>query len=202
MRVPTDRELPAREEPSQRKFPLLMLVPLAAFLALASFFAVSLRHGDPTRLPSVLVGKPVPAFKLPPVEDLRTETGSVPGFAQADLLSGKVSLVNVWASWCTPCVAEHPYLTQLAKDSGVPLFGINYKDKPENARRFLGRYGNPFTAVGADVAGRTAIEWGVTGVPETFVVDAQGRVAYKHVGPISPQVIDRDLMPAILRASR
>ena len=124
----------------------------------------------------------------------------MPGFANTDLAQGKVSIVNVWASWCTPCAAEHPYLTELAKQSGAPLFGINYKDKADNARRFLGRYGNPFVGVGADTTGRTAIEWGVAGVPETFIVDATGRIAYKHVGPISPEVMERDLLPAIKKA--
>lgn len=187
---------------TRQRFPVLLALPLAAFLGLAAFFAVSLRQGDPARLPSALVGKPAPAFELPPIENLGGDGGAVPGFSRSDLGKGRVGIVNVWASWCTPCVAEHPYLTQLAKDSGVPLYGINYKDKPENARRFLGRYGNPFAAIGADQSGRTAIEWGVAGVPETFIVDKQGRIAYKHVGPISPEIIDRDLMPAIRKAAR
>lgn len=188
--------------PAKPRIPLLLMAPLAAFLALAAFFAVSLQQGDPSRLPSALIGKPVPPFQLPPIEQLKTDLGVVPGFTQVDLAKGKVSIVNVWASWCTPCVAEHPYLTELAKQSGAPLFGINYKDKAENARRFLGTHGNPFTAVGADTTGRTAIEWGVAGVPETFIVDLRGRIAYKHTGPITPQAMTRDLLPAIRKAAQ
>ena len=153
-------------------------------------------------MPSALIGKPVPPFQLPPIEQLKTDLGVVPGFTQVDLAKGKVSIVNVWASWCTPCMAEHPYLTELAKQSGAPLYGINYKDKAENARRFLGTHGNPFTAVGADTTGRTAIEWGVAGVPETFIVDPRGRVAYKHTGPITPEAMTRDLVPAIRKAAQ
>ena len=188
--------------PTKHRIPWLLLVPLAAFVALAGLFAVALQNGDPSRLPSVLVGKPAPLFTLPAVEDLKTETSSGPGFASAELAQGRVSIINFWASWCTPCVAEHPYLTELAKLSGAPLYGINYKDKPENARRFLGRHGNPFTAIGADAAGRTAIDWGVTAVPETFIVDAKGVVVFKHTGPISPEAMTRDLLPAIARARK
>jgi cytochrome c biogenesis protein CcmG/thiol:disulfide interchange protein DsbE len=126
----------------------------------------------------------------------------VPGFAAADLAQGRVSIVNVWASWCAPCHAEHPHLVTLAERSKAPLYGINYKDRPEEARRFLGRYGNPFVAVGADASGRTAIDWGVYGVPETFIIDGRGRIAHKHVGPITPEVIEQRLLPAIEKAAR
>jgi cytochrome c biogenesis protein CcmG, thiol:disulfide interchange protein DsbE len=187
---------------TKSRVPLLLLAPLAAFAGMAAVFAVSLQKGDPSRLPSVLVGKPAPVFALPAIEDLKTETSAVPGFATADLAQGKVSIVNVWASWCTPCVAEHPYLTELATKSGAPLYGINYKDKPENARRFLGRHGNPFSGIGADATGRTAIDWGVTAVPETFIVDGTGVVVHKHTGPIHPEVMARDLLPAIARARK
>ena len=164
--------------------------------------AVSLQRGDPSRLPSALVGKAAPAFALAAVDDLTSAAGPVPGLATADLAKGQVSIVNFWASWCTPCVAEHPYLTELAAKSGAPLYGINYKDKAENARRFLGKYGNPFAGVGADATGRTAIDWGVTAVPETFIVDGRGTVVYKHVGPVSPEAMVRDLLPAIAKARR
>ena len=183
----------AGQSAAKPRIPFLLLAPLIAFLGLAAFFAVSLQKGDPSRLPSALLGKPVPPFQLPPVELLKTDKGDMPGFTQNELAKGKVTIVNVWASWCTPCIAEHPYLTELAKQSGAPLFGINYKDKAENARRFLGTHGNPFIAVGADSTGRTAIEWGVAGVPETFIVDPRGRIAYKHTGPITPEVMARDL---------
>jgi cytochrome c biogenesis protein CcmG, thiol:disulfide interchange protein DsbE len=207
-RSPTPESQEAREPATdgytipKPRIPLLLLAPLAAFLALAAFFAVSLQRGDPNRLPSALIGKPVPPFQLPPVELLKTGAADVPGFTQNELAKGKVTIVNVWASWCTPCIAEHPYLTELAKQSGAPLYGINYKDKPENARRFLGTHGNPFAAVGADSTGRTAIEWGVAGVPETFIVDPRGRIAYKHVGPITPEALARDLLPAIRKAGQ
>ena len=156
----------------------------------------------PREVPSPLVGKPAPSFQLPPVEELKAGTTSVPGFGHVELAQGKVAIVNVWASWCTPCVAEHPYLTELARRSGAPLFGINYKDKGENARRFLERYGNPFVAIGADATGRTAIEWGVAGVPETFIIDPRGRIAYKHTGPITPEALANDLLPAIRKAAQ
>ena len=195
---------PKSPSPKVSRVPWLLLAPLAAFGALAVLFAVSLQRGDPNRLPSMLVGKPAPAFTLPAVVGLTAGQGSepagVPGFANTDLARGQVSIVNVWASWCTPCIAEHPYLTELARTSGAPLYGINYKDKPENARRFLGSHGNPFQSIGADASGRTAIDWGVTGVPETFIVDGRGVVAYKHTGPITPDAIERDLLPAIRKA--
>lgn len=193
---------PSQPRVPKSRLPLLLMLPLVAFAGLASLFAVSLQKGDPSRLPSMLVGKPAPAFALPAVEELRTDSGDVPGFARVDLARGQVSIVNVWASWCTPCVAEHPYLTELTKQSGAPLYGINYKDKPENARRFLGRYGNPFAGVGADALGRTAIEWGVAAVPETFIVDGRGIVVHKHTGPVTPDVVARDLLPAIAKARR
>ena len=193
---------PPEDVPARPPIPWLLLAPLAAFLALAGLFAISLRQGDPARLPSMLVGKPAPAFALPSIEELAAGTAAVPGFANTDLARGQVSIVNFWASWCTPCVAEHPYLTELAKQSGAPLYGINYKDKADNARRFLGRHGNPFTGGGADATGRTAIDWGVTAVPETFIVDGRGTVVHKHTGPISPEAMARDLLPAIAKARR
>jgi len=183
----------------------LLLVPLALFVALAAVFVNALVTGDPSRLPSVLIGKPVPHFTLPPVEGLVTAKGEgVPGLASGDLASGDVSIVNVWASWCAPCHAEHPHLVTLATRSGARMLAINYKDKPDDARRFLGRYGNPFARVGADQSGRVAIEWGVYGVPETFIVDGKGQIVYRHVGPITPEIIETKLLPVIakIRAAR
>jgi cytochrome c biogenesis protein CcmG/thiol:disulfide interchange protein DsbE len=147
----------------------LMWLPLIAFAALAAIFWFQLGSGDPSRIPSALIGHPVPQTSLPPLQGLLDDGAPVPGLDPATF-KGKVSLVNVWASWCIPCHEEAPLLTELARDKRLQLIGINYKDAPDNARRFLGRYGNPFGIVGVDGNGRAAIEWGVYGVPETFVV--------------------------------
>jgi cytochrome c biogenesis protein CcmG, thiol:disulfide interchange protein DsbE len=162
---------------------LLIALPLLGFMALAALFFRGLESGDPSRLPSALIGRPAPNLSLPALEGLMHENAQVPGLDPANF-QGRVTLVNVWASWCIPCRSEHPQLERLAADRRFQLVGINYKDSAENARRFLGRYGNPFVAVGVDSAGRAAIEWGVYGVPETFLIGRDGRVLYKHVGPI------------------
>ena len=176
------------------------MAPFLIFVAMAGLFAFALTSGDPSKLPSALIGRPVPQTVFPPLEGLVANGQAVPGFAAADLANGKVSVVNFWASWCVPCIEEHPLLITLKERSGVDVYGVNYKDQPEAGRRFIGRYGNPFTAVGTDRAGRNAIEWGVYGMPETFVVDGQGRIAYKHVGPISADSLEKTLLPAIAKA--
>jgi cytochrome c biogenesis protein CcmG/thiol:disulfide interchange protein DsbE len=178
---------------------IVVLLPLAAFLLLAALFLVQLGAGDPSRVPSALIGHDAPKTDLPAIAGLQKDGAPVPGLASATF-AGKVSLVNVWASWCVPCHDEAPLLMQLAGDKRIRLVGINYKDSAENARRFLGRYGNPFAAVGADANGRTGIEWGVYGVPETYVVGRDGRIAYKLVGPISPENFQSQLEPAITKA--
>ena len=178
---------------------LLVLVPLLLFLALAALFFYRLGAGDPSRLPSALIGRPVPATDLPPVAGLSRGGAPVPGVAASDF-RGAVTLVNVWASWCVPCHDEAAILMTLAQDQRLRLVGINYKDQPENARRFIGRYGNPFAAVGADGNGRISIDWGVYGVPETFVVGRDARIAFKLVGPITPDNLQRQLKPAIEKA--
>ena len=174
--------------------------PLAIFSVLALLFALALMGGDPSKLPSALIGRPAPQTALPPLEGLSDGERSVGGFSSADLAKGEVSVVNFWASWCAPCVQEHPVLVALKERTGVKLYGVNYKDQAANARRFLGRYGNPFTAVGVDGSGRNAIEWGVIAMPETFVVDGKGIVVYKHVGPISPEALETKVIPAIRAA--
>jgi cytochrome c biogenesis protein CcmG/thiol:disulfide interchange protein DsbE len=179
-----------------RRRRLLVLLPLLLFLALAALFLFRLGSGDPSKLPSALIGRPVPDTPLPAVPGLLRDGAPVPGIASADF-KGAVTLVNVWASWCVPCHDEAPLLMALAADKRLRLVGINYKDGAENARRFLGRYGNPFAAVGADANGRASIEWGVYGVPETFLVDRAGRIAYKLVGPITAQNLDATLKPQI-----
>lgn len=172
-------------------------LPLIIFGALAAVFTVQLFVGEPSKLPSALIGRPVPVFALPAVEG-----SAQPGFTNADLAKGKLSLVNVFASWCAPCREEHPLLMVLARDPRLVLYGINQKDKPENARRFLAQLGNPYAAVGTDTDGRASIEWGVYGVPETFLVSGDGRILFKHVGPLSEASIRDRLMPEIVKASR
>jgi cytochrome c biogenesis protein CcmG/thiol:disulfide interchange protein DsbE len=182
-----------------RRRRLVVALPLILFLALAALFLYRLGAGDPSRLPSALIGRPVPATDLPPVAGLVRDGAAVPGLASSDF-SGAVTLVNVWASWCVPCHDEAPLLMKMAEDKRLRIVGINYKDQPENARRFIGRHGNPFLAVGADPNGRASIDWGVYGVPETFVVGRDGRIAYKLVGPITPDNLERTLKPAIEKA--
>lgn len=176
---------------------LILVVPLLAFATIAGLLLYALRTGDPSTLPSALIGKPVPDFVLPGVESLISEGRAVPGFSQADLATGNVSIVNIWASWCGPCRTEHPFLDELKDRTTAMMYGINYKDQAVNARRFLGRYGNPFVAVGADSRGRVAIDWGVYGVPETYIVNGKGQIVYRHVGPISRTVLDQILLPKI-----
>ena len=172
-----------------------VLLPLAVFIALAALFFFRL-GSDPARIPSALIGRPVPPADLPAIDGLARDGVPVPGINAAGF-KGSVTLVNVWASWCVPCHDEVPYLERLAQDKRLRLVGINYKDQADNARRFIGRYGNPFTAVGADANGRAAIDWGVYGVPETFVVGRDGRIAYKLVGPINAGNFESQLKPAI-----
>jgi cytochrome c biogenesis protein CcmG/thiol:disulfide interchange protein DsbE len=163
-------------------------------------FAYALFSGDPSKLPSTLIGRPAPATEFAPIEGLLANGSPVPGFSSKDLSKGNVSIVNFWASWCVPCIQEHPLLAELKGRTGVDIFGVNYKDDPTAARRFLGLHGNPFAAAGADPKGRGAIEWGVYGMPETFVVNGRGEIAYKHVGPINARSLAERLIPAIEKA--
>ena len=178
---------------------LLMALPLLAFAALAAVFWFRLGNGDPNRIPSALIGRPAPQTALPALEGLVANGVQVPGLDPA-AFKGKVSVVNVWASWCIPCHDEAPLLTKLGEDKRLQLVGINYKDSPDNARRFLGRYGNPFGIVGVDGNGRASIEWGVYGVPETFVVGREGTIVYKLVGPVTPANFDSVLRAEIDKA--
>lgn len=168
-------------------------LPLILLAGLVGVFAFSIDR-DASLVRSVLIDKPVPAFTLAPVEGL-----DVPGFDTASL-TGEPTIVNVFASWCIPCRDEHPLLEGLKAETGVRLFGINHSDAPENARAFLDELGNPYDAIGADRDRRVSIDWGVYGVPETFLVDGEGTIVYKHVGPLTQDAIDNELKPAILSA--
>lgn len=190
------------EAAPRRRSPLVFLVPLLIFGALAIVFSIGLFSGDKSKVPSALIGRVAPAISLVPLEGLQRDGQPVPAFSNADLGKGRATLVNVWASWCAPCRVEHPVLMGLAeadavKQGKVALVGMNYKDEAENARRFLGALGNPFSAVGVDRAGRAAIEWGVYGVPETFVIGPNGHILDKHVGPLDAQAAAKLLQRAL-----
>jgi len=175
--------------PRRRWFRLLLFGPVALFLVLMLAFVMGLGR-DPKLVPSPFIGKPVPDFALPPVK------GRSLGLAAGDL-KGEVSLVNVFASWCVACRDEHPLLMRLKAQGTVPIHGLNYKDKPDDAARWLDGMGDPYTRTGADIDGRVAIDWGVYGVPETFVVDARGRIAFRQVGPITPEILEETILPVI-----
>jgi cytochrome c biogenesis protein CcmG/thiol:disulfide interchange protein DsbE len=171
----------------------LYLAPLLLFLVVAGYFLWGLvTDRDPSLVPSMLIDKPAPIFDLPPVDGLDR-----PGLATADLRSGQVALVNFFASWCYPCRAEHPLLMELAEAGGVRIFGINYRDRPEDARRWLGELGNPYERIGVDEHGRTGIDFGASGVPETFVIDREGNIRYQHIGPLMANDIEDKIVPLI-----
>ena len=179
----------------------LVALPLIGFALLAALFLLRLYGGDPSRIPSALIGRPAPQTALPALDGLAGNGVPIPGL-DPTVFKGKVSVVNVWASWCVPCHDEAALLVALGQDKRLQLVGINYKDAADNARRFLGRYGNPFGIVGVDGNGRASIEWGVYGVPETFVVGREGTILYKMVGPVTPENIDSVLRSEIEKALR
>jgi cytochrome c biogenesis protein CcmG, thiol:disulfide interchange protein DsbE len=166
------------------------LIPLAVFVLMAGFLAVGLKL-NPREVPSPLVGKPAPAFELPQLR----EPGTKLTVAQ---MKGQVWVLNVFASWCTPCLAEHPYVTQLSKQ-GVKVVGLNYKDKAADATNWLRKHGDPYAAIVVDADGRAGIDWGVYGVPETFVIDKQGVIRHKQIGPITPQALREEILPALAK---
>ncbi|NJK42384.1 MAG: DsbE family thiol:disulfide interchange protein [Aquincola sp.] len=166
------------------------LIPLAVFVLMAGFLAVGLKL-DPREVPSPLVGKPAPAFELPQLRDPAVKM-------TVEQMKGQVWVLNVFASWCTPCLAEHPYVTQLAKQ-GVKVVGLNYKDKAEDATNWLRKHGDPYAAIVVDADGRAGIDWGVYGVPETFVIDKQGVIRHKQIGPITPQALREEILPALAK---
>ena len=180
------------EAPNRRqRSSLLMLVPLVVASVIGGVFYWGL-HNRSDQLSSALIGRPVPVFALPPIE------GRHDGLATPDL-EGQVSMVNVWASWCVPCRAENPLLVELAARGIVPIFGLNYKDNAKDALAFLSELGDPFTRIGADTSGRVSIDWGIYGVPETYVIDAGGRIAYRQVGPITRKILAEDILPVVAR---
>jgi cytochrome c biogenesis protein CcmG, thiol:disulfide interchange protein DsbE len=184
-------ESPAPDLPERRRHPVVYALPVLLFFGLAAYFAWALLSGrDPQQLSSALIGKPVPQFALPAL------LPDVPGVSRADL-GGKPVLVNFFASWCVPCRAEHPLLMELAKDPNVTVIGIVFKDKPDAAAGLLRELGNPYDRIGQDVDGRTAIDFGVYGVPETFLIDAGGVVRFRQPGPLTPDVIDREVEPML-----
>lgn len=170
---------------------LVFLLPAVLFVALLAAFALGLGH-DPHLLPSALIDRPAPDFSLPALYQ------GAEGFTRKDL-DGRVTLVNFFASWCAPCREEQPALMSLAHRPGVSLDGIAYKDKPEESRRFLDRFGNPYSRTGVDRDGATAIDFGVYGVPETYVVDGSGRIRYRHVGPLTAEDVKQKILPVIER---
>jgi cytochrome c biogenesis protein CcmG, thiol:disulfide interchange protein DsbE len=174
-----------------RRLRALYLLPAAGFLGLVVAFALGLQR-DPSIVPSPLIGKPIPTFDLPSVDAHKA------GLSSKDLF-GRVSLVNVFASWCVSCRDEHPLLLQLSQSKFVPIEGLDYKDKPVAAVRWLDAMGDPYNRIGADIDGRVAIDWGVYGVPETFLVDRRGIIAYKQIGPLTPGILDRKIAPLIGR---
>lgn len=176
---------------------LLYLLPLAICLGLGVFFYIGL-GGDPRVLPSAFLGKPAPAFALEALPGRFPAKHAVEGgLSRDDIGKGKPVVINVWSSWCIPCVAEHPLVDRLAEQEGVVVHGINYRDKPSDAAAWLARLGDPYARIGADQDGRAGIEWGVYGVPETFVVDAEGVVRFKHAGALTPEIIERDILPLL-----
>lgn len=181
----------AKTDHRARRSSWLVLVPVLVFVATGGAFFWGLFNSD-DRLPSTLIGRAVPQFDLPPID------GRSDGLTTSDLM-GQVSIVNVWASWCVPCRVEMPLLNELAARDEVAIFGINYKDSAAEALAFLSELGDPYTRIGADRNGRASIDWGVYGLPETFVINAEGRIAYKHIGPFNRRSLEEDILPVVRR---
>ena len=192
----------AEARTTQPRSRALLFLPALVFAAMAGMFAFALKTGDPSKLPSALIGKPAPEMALPALDGLRENDTTVPGISTADLKRGEVTIVNFFASWCVPCVQEHPVLMELKQRAGLRIVGVNYKDPVPGGRRFLGRHGNPYAAVGVDDSGRSAIDWGVYGMPETFVVSGDGRILAKHVGPLTQDALTQRIIPAIAAGKR
>ena len=198
MTSPVDDE--ATPQPASRRRLLVAFLPLVLFVALSGVFLYQLGSGkNASEIPSVLIGSQAPSLDLEPLAGLVENGQAVPALTDA-VIDGKLALINVWASWCVPCRQEHPILLELARDPRVTLVGINYKDKTENALKFLDELGNPFTAVGIDPNGKAAIDWGVYGVPETYLVAPDGEILFKQIGPFTVDALRDKLLPAIEKA--
>ena len=178
----------------------MYILPLTVFFVMSIYFAIGLTK-DPKIIPSVLIDKPAPEFTLPPIDGY-TGPGRNKGLSTADLKTGGVTVVNVFASWCVPCRTEHAFIKQLADMKIATVYGINYKDKPKNVIKWLKELGDPFADIGADPKGRTTIDWGVYGIPETFIVDGKGTIRYKRVGPINADILKYDIIPNIRKLSQ
>lgn len=200
MTDPVKHTAGSEAQPTKKRV-FVALLPLIIFAALAGIFTWQLLSGkNMQEIPSALIGRDAPQTDLPPLEGLRLADGSpTPGLKGADL-QGQVTLVNIWASWCVPCRDEHPQIMKLGQDPRIKVVGLNYKDAPENALEFLNSLGNPYDVVGTDRSGRAGIEWGVYGVPETFIVNAQGKIVYKFVGPLSTESLIKQFMPEVEKA--
>ncbi|MBC7280870.1 DsbE family thiol:disulfide interchange protein [Hoeflea sp.] len=191
---------PGTPQPASRRRLVIAFLPLVLFIALSGVFLYQLGSGkNASEIPSVLIGSKAPSLDLAPLEGLVEDGKAVPALTDA-AIDGKLALINVWASWCVPCRQEHPILLELARDPRIMLVGINYKDKTENALRFLGELGNPFAAVGIDPNGKAAIDWGVYGVPETYLVAPDGKILFKQIGPFTIDALREKLLPAIEKA--
>ncbi len=178
------------EDPQKKSFNPFLLLPPLIFLGLATLFYVGLQRENPNAQPSQFIGQAAPRVEL---TDLRED----PAPTYEDFRNGNMQLVNFWASWCAPCRAEAPILERMAEEMGIPIIGINYKDQPEQAKTFLRQFGDPFVKIGADTTGRAAIEWGVTGVPETFILDGEGKILLRYPGPITDAVLTRRILPLL-----
>jgi cytochrome c biogenesis protein CcmG, thiol:disulfide interchange protein DsbE len=177
-------------------------LPLGVFAIIAILFFVVMKKNeknDPSDLPSVLIGKPVPQFNLPGIENLTQDGKPVPGFSHTDLATGTPTILLVWASYCIPCAEEQPLLTALKAEYKFRIFGLNYKDKPDAAREFLANYSNPFDAIGVDRSGRVSIDWGVAAVPEMYVIDGKGIITYKHNGALTREVFKNNVLPILTK---
>lgn len=188
---PEDTGIHDSAAPRPRVLRARYILPVFIFLGVATALGIGLTL-KPREIPSALIGKPIPAFSLPPVR------GRTLGLSTEDI-KGRVSLVNVFASWCVPCRAEHPLIMELERRKIVPIYGLNQRDRPEDAERWLAQLGDPYTRTGADLDGRVTIEWGVYGVPETFVIAADGTIAYKHIGQLTVRDLEKTILPLIRR---